>query len=1337
MSTLQLKQGPTANLAIVTLASGEPAYDVTKKELRMGDGTTASGIAQARADMANVSDPNFTTSTGGLSLPRGTDAQRPTNAPQGTVRWNSTRNYAEINTTSAGTWERLGSGSGGGGTPSNALTTVTLEQFTETARPAGVQLGRMIWNLTSGRPQIGGATAGDWDNVLRASDTFRSDTCRLADNATHAIEADTAGRASHLNVTSSRIETTVSDGSNGAILTTGSQGAIRTNGGNSPIYTSGVGSSIYTRTADSDIFTIAGRIYTTNNNIEARRSGLVSNSAGNIYAQGLIRGERLSVGTSLATVYVLPQTAGQPGQTILWPTSGTQAVWGNYTVPLGAGLPANPNDGDFLQAHGGGFRWISSTTTRSATSGIADFATASIGNAGFKLPGGTTAQRLSSNPNYAIRWNTNTSKLEFYNGTAWVNVMFEGTNVSSATSADRSNQNSLTFILPFNNNGFVETNAAHGLRVNSVSGKLQVGTNSAFLDIIRSGDEATYANQAAGGRYSWGFTIPEGGTNNRSSAHGRVIRWNQTTSKLEFYDGSTYKNIAFEGSSSGGGTTVAENRLVPAGGGTGEVLGKSSNSDYATAWVNTIGHAAVSTRSTFAERSDRVGGFGIPRGTTAQRSVSLGVTLRYNTTLSQLEFYDGNTWAEVGTGSATNGEDGISVGMPYIWKATSFQNSTGEITVNNADISMATQVIIHHSDRLGSRRETLIRSWDDSTNTAGKGTLTLVAENINETGQGSSHVDFTVTRVVSGSGRDIIDVVPADTVAGAPIPFSLNDNLRVFFSRTGDKGADGSSSSVDLSTVRQVPATGTVNHVLTKTGTGADDYEFRESSNIGSSTLTSSDVYYDFRHTNSESRFTAAGGFAYRTGLSYTRPLNFNISKFDMGGEYVGDIITNWSSGFLQIRNGDNSAIYQITGKPTDTPERIVVSLTRISGFISVARLDMPKISIAHSATNNFSPAGSDSSSPVVHDYAGTNSTSIDNARGLYYNGTDLRLQKTDRYGNSWTPPTRVGSFIKIVDSDIYVAQIFRITRVVTNATAWIRYAVELVGGDTTSTSARNYTVLTHPTNEFDTKFELPTRIASASSGDSFFTIGTNGDATGAADKDVRVQGELEAKGLQVFVRNTVESLSEDWNNGGVLPSNQNTPREGTFQWNGGNTNATLNALFFDAEDSSGNDISAALREFVRPRVAGTTYHVEITSASGRYVIQALQLSYAATGHLAITSLENRDDWTGSFPTGAVSRIRVSNHSGFDVDESLYTFPQVSPDEDEVFAGTSTPATLGIANRHQAKVITAIPSLAVLNTYPNGYRFFNRADKREYIWLTGDGGGLFRSPNAYTSVTVA
>ena len=294
----------------------------------------------------------------------------------------------------------------------------------------------------------------------------------------------------------------------------------------------------------------------------------------------------------------------------------------------------------------------------------------------------------------------------------------------------------------------------------------------------------------------------------------------------------------------------------------------------------------------------------------------------------------------------------------------------------------------------------------------------------------------------------------------------------------------GTAPTPDFSTINQVPTTGIADgKFLGAVGTTPTWVDAPAGTGGGGSTLSSNDVYYNFRHTNSETRFRAAGGFAYRTGLSYTRPLNFNISKFDMEGEYVGDVITNWSSGFLQIRNGDNSAIYQITGKPTDTPERIVVSLTRISGFISVARLDMPKISIAHSATNNFSPAGSDSSSPVVHDYAGTNSTSIDNNRGLYYNGNDLRLQKTDRYGNSWSPPTRVGSFIKIVDSDIYVAQILRITRVVTNATAWIRYAVELVGGDTTATSARNYTVLTHPTNEFETKFDLPTRVAISTGG--------------------------------------------------------------------------------------------------------------------------------------------------------------------------------------------------------------------------------------------------------------
>ena len=256
------------------------------------------------------------------------------------------------------------------------------------------------------------------------------------------------------------------------------------------------------------------------------------------------------------------------------------------------------------------------------------------------------------------------------------------------------------------------------------------------------------------------------------------------------------------------------------------------------------------------------------------------------------------------------------------------------------------------------------------------------------------------------------------------------------------------------------------------------------------------------------------------------------------------------------------------------------------------------------------------------------------------------------------------------------------------------------------------------------------------------FTADALGNVSSPEARIVRINGPTYTEGLAVFVHNTVETLNRSFNSGGVLPSNQNTPRRGTWQYNGGTTNESLNAIFIDETDRGNNSRETEMRAFVLAVVANKPrgglspsdpFHVEITSSNGRFRFQALDVLFSNAGHMSFSRLVNRESWSGRFPNGTITNIRVSNHTGFDTDQVLFTFPQDTPDPEEVFAGGTgnNSSRLELVNRHTAKLITTIPDETSLEALPDGYRMYHTGENREYI---KNGSSLFRGP-VYTRVT--
>ena len=107
-TTLQIRRGTNTQHGSFTGAAGEITVNTTNNSLHVHDNSTAGGFELARANVSNVSNPQFS-GTSSLLVPNGTTAQRPGSPANGQIRYNTTTGALEAYV--AGAWGDVGIGS--------------------------------------------------------------------------------------------------------------------------------------------------------------------------------------------------------------------------------------------------------------------------------------------------------------------------------------------------------------------------------------------------------------------------------------------------------------------------------------------------------------------------------------------------------------------------------------------------------------------------------------------------------------------------------------------------------------------------------------------------------------------------------------------------------------------------------------------------------------------------------------------------------------------------------------------------------------------------------------------------------------------------------------------------------------------------------------------------------------------------------------------------------------------------------------------------------------------------------------------------------------------------
>ena len=134
------------------------------------------------------------------------------------------------------------------------------------------------------------------------------------------------------------------------------------------------------------------------------------------------------------------------------------------------------------------------------------------------------------------------------------------------------------------------------------------------------------------------------------------------------------------------------------------------------------------------------------------------------------------------------GDAGVSAGLLYAFNTdtTDSDPGNGQLKFNNATISSVTQIFIDNLENGGGDVSSFIDTWDDSTDPNVKGII-----KITKRGAENNFAVFNITgSVVNGTGYRKVTVSHVSSSGS----FSASDILSVLFSRTGNKGTDGTGA---------------------------------------------------------------------------------------------------------------------------------------------------------------------------------------------------------------------------------------------------------------------------------------------------------------------------------------------------------------------------------------------------------------------------------------------------------------------------------------------------------------------------------------------------------------
>ena len=267
-----------------------------------------------------------------------------------------------------------------------------------------------------------------------------------------------------------------------------------------------------------------------------------------------------------------------------------------------------------------------------------------------------------------------------------------------------------------------------------------------------------------------------------------------------------------------------------------------------------------------------------------------------------------------------NGDLGAAAGIHLTYSTTTTDSDPGSgvIRFNNSTLASATAAYVDDADADGADIEALVLSFDDSTNTALRGTITMRKRtnpsvyaiwNITGASTDASGYSKLALTYVTGTGS-----------------FSDTDPIALHFTRTGNKGADGSDASDVFKTISVSGQDDVVADAATDTLTLAGAGTVAITTNASSDTITFTGTAGSFTAAGdsgssqaiaSGNTLTIAGGTGLSSVASATDTITINGDDASTSAKGVAQFSSDnfaASSGTITIKSGGVDLTDEVTG---------------------------------------------------------------------------------------------------------------------------------------------------------------------------------------------------------------------------------------------------------------------------------------------------------------------------------------------------------------------------------------------------------------------------------------
>ena len=267
-----------------------------------------------------------------------------------------------------------------------------------------------------------------------------------------------------------------------------------------------------------------------------------------------------------------------------------------------------------------------------------------------------------------------------------------------------------------------------------------------------------------------------------------------------------------------------------------------------------------------------------------------------------------------------NGDLGAAAGIHLTYSTTTTDSDPGSgvIRFNNSTLASATAAYVDDADADGADIEALVLSWDDSTNTALRGTITMRKRT-----NPSVYAIWNITGA-STDARGYSKL--ALTYVTGTGSFSDTDPIALHFTRTGNKGADGSDASDVFKTISVSGQDDVVADAATDTLTLAGAGTVAITTNASSDTITFTGTAGSFTAAGdsgssqaiaSGNTLTIAGGTGLSSVASATDTITINGDDASTSAKGVAQFSSDnfaASSGTITIKSGGVDLTDEVTG---------------------------------------------------------------------------------------------------------------------------------------------------------------------------------------------------------------------------------------------------------------------------------------------------------------------------------------------------------------------------------------------------------------------------------------